>query len=175
MCGMYPPERYVFSLGFSVGSMLLAILLVINHLRNERINPPTRSKWPAELLLGLGLSSTLCLALMATVPVSEFPVGPVRMQKRAHARFLSLDARMPTSKSAHHLLFSLPWAHQHSMHARIHLAGAARAVCRVLLLAGPRISGACMRVPHSAHALERSVRALSPRTTNLGPQDTPTS
>lgn len=39
MCGMYAPEKYVFSIGMTVGAGLLAILLVINHFRNERFNP----------------------------------------------------------------------------------------------------------------------------------------
>eukprot|EP00802_Teleaulax_amphioxeia_P024101 Tamp_24759.p1 GENE.Tamp_24759~~Tamp_24759.p1 ORF type:complete len:313 (+),score=49.43 Tamp_24759:2-940(+) len=76
MCGMYPPERYVFSMGFTVGAGLLAMLLVINHVRNDHLRP-ARSQWSAEAHLGVGLSSTLCLALMATVPVSEFPVPHV--------------------------------------------------------------------------------------------------
>ena len=76
MCGMYPPERYVFSLGFSIGSMLLGILLVINHLRASQLDP-ARTPWHGEVHLGVGLASALCLALMATVPVSEYPVPHV--------------------------------------------------------------------------------------------------
>ena len=76
MCGMYPPERYVFSLGFSIGSMLLGILLVINHLRASKLDP-ARTPWHGEVHLGVGLASALCLALMATVPVSEYPVPHV--------------------------------------------------------------------------------------------------
>ena len=76
MCGMYPPERYVFSLGFSIGSMLLGILLVINHLRASKLDP-ARTPWLGEVHLGVGLASALCLALMATVPVSEYPVPHV--------------------------------------------------------------------------------------------------
>lgn len=76
MCGMYPPERYVFSMGFTIGSGLLAMLLVINHVRTQRFNPE-RAEWSAGVHLGIGLSSTLCLALMATVPVSEYPVPHV--------------------------------------------------------------------------------------------------
>jgi hypothetical protein len=49
MCGMYAPEKYVFSMGITVGAGLLAILLVINHARNERFNP-MRSTWAAGIM-----------------------------------------------------------------------------------------------------------------------------
>jgi len=58
MCGMHPPERYVFSLGFTIGAGLLAILLVINHMRHERFNP-MRSEW----ISGCALSLSFCFAL----------------------------------------------------------------------------------------------------------------
>mmetsp|Transcript_24705 Transcript_24705/g.60648 ORF Transcript_24705/g.60648 Transcript_24705/m.60648 type:complete len:302 (+) Transcript_24705:211-1116(+) len=81
MCGMYPPERYVFSLGLSSVSFLLACLLVINHVRTEQLSmkstslPP--SAWYSGTQLGAGLSSALSLALMATVPVAEMPAPHV--------------------------------------------------------------------------------------------------
>lgn len=61
-------------------STLFATLFLINHCRIERIESKSGSKpWvgSAGLHLGLGLSSCICLALMATVPVSELPVQHV--------------------------------------------------------------------------------------------------
>ena len=49
MCGMYPPERYVFSMGFTVCAGLLAMLLVINHVRNDHLRPPRSQQWSAEV------------------------------------------------------------------------------------------------------------------------------
>eukprot|EP00285_Hemiselmis_virescens_P007437 CAMPEP_0173405950 /NCGR_PEP_ID=MMETSP1356-20130122/63182_1 /TAXON_ID=77927 ORGANISM="Hemiselmis virescens, Strain PCC157" /NCGR_SAMPLE_ID=MMETSP1356 /ASSEMBLY_ACC=CAM_ASM_000847 /LENGTH=244 /DNA_ID=CAMNT_0014366839 /DNA_START=208 /DNA_END=942 /DNA_ORIENTATION=+ len=75
MCGMYPPEKYVFTLGMTGVAFLLASLLLVNHTRTELLLVKTGSQ-PLSVVysgaqLGVGLSAALSLALMATVPVIE--------------------------------------------------------------------------------------------------------
>ena len=79
MCGMYTPERYTFSLGLNLVAFLIACLLFVNFCRSETQNLGRRSLSSVfvGLHLGFGISSSICLALMATVPVSEFPVAHV--------------------------------------------------------------------------------------------------
>ena len=81
MCGIYAPERYIFTLGMNVSAILLAILLLINHSR--KFEPGHQDSWDlytrlsAGVQLGVGLAATVCLALMGTIPVSEFPIPHV--------------------------------------------------------------------------------------------------
>ena len=79
MCGMFAPERYVFTLGLNLVSFLLVCLLYVNFCRMELqcIGRKNISSFYAGLHLGLGIASSVCLALMATVPVSESPVAHV--------------------------------------------------------------------------------------------------
>ncbi|KAJ1482626.1 hypothetical protein T484DRAFT_1897336, partial [Baffinella frigidus] len=89
MCGMLPPEKYVFSIGMTVAAMLLSAMMVVNHFRSEKLRGAAQpgawaylagvhlglslilradGAWAylAGAHLGLGVSSTICLALMAT-------------------------------------------------------------------------------------------------------------
>ena len=81
MCGIYAPERYIFTLGMNVSAILLAILLLINHYR--KFESGHQDSWElytrlsAGVQLGVGLAATVCLALMGTIPVSEFPIPHV--------------------------------------------------------------------------------------------------
>ena len=80
MCGMLPPEKYVFSVGMTVSAMLLAVMMVVNHVRLEKLRgSASQGVWMylTGAHLGVGLSSTICLALMGAVPVSEATVPHV--------------------------------------------------------------------------------------------------
>jgi hypothetical protein len=79
MCGMYTPERYVFSLGLNLVAFLIACLLFVNFCRTENQSAGRKSLSSvfSGVHLGFGISSSICLALMATIPVSEYPVAHV--------------------------------------------------------------------------------------------------
>uniref|UniRef100_A0A7S0TID8 CWH43-like N-terminal domain-containing protein n=1 Tax=Hemiselmis andersenii TaxID=464988 RepID=A0A7S0TID8_HEMAN len=81
MCGAYAPEKYFFSLGMNGVAFLLASLLLVNHMRTE-LMLARRGMEPMSVVysgtqLGVGLSSALSLALMATLPVLEAPMPHV--------------------------------------------------------------------------------------------------
>jgi hypothetical protein len=79
MCGMFAPERYVFTLGLNLVGFLIACLLFLNFCRSESqtFGRKNLSSVFAGIHLGTGITSSICLALMATIPVSEYPVAHV--------------------------------------------------------------------------------------------------